>query len=114
VHELTVTQNILDIALREAQSAHAKYVTDIYLVIGDLSSIIDESVQFYWDIISAGTAAQGAKLHFQRIAPEFYCEECARTYSPPPGELLCPRCCGANIKVVAGSEFYLESIEVED
>ncbi len=42
-------------------------VTDIYLRLGQLSSIVDESVQFYWDVISQGTLAEGAQLHFTHV-----------------------------------------------
>ncbi|MCB9457970.1 MAG: hydrogenase maturation nickel metallochaperone HypA, partial [Anaerolineaceae bacterium] len=55
MHELSVTQSILEIALRYGNQNGAKHITHLYLVIGDLSSIVDDSVQFYWDIISRGT-----------------------------------------------------------
>ena len=60
VHELPITENILEIALRHADQAGAACVTDIYLVIGQLASVVDEFVTFYWDIISAGTIAEGS------------------------------------------------------
>jgi hydrogenase nickel incorporation protein HypA/HybF len=52
MHELAVTEHILDIALKHAQNANALSVDEIYLVIGQLSSIVDDSIQFYWDIFS--------------------------------------------------------------
>ena len=67
MHELPVTESILENTLRHARGAKAVGVTDVYLVIGQLSSIIDDSVQFYWDMISEGTIAEGASLHFKRI-----------------------------------------------
>ena len=51
MHELAVTQSILDISLRYAQKANAKRIGVIHLVIGKFSSIVDDSVQFYWDMI---------------------------------------------------------------
>ena len=42
MHELSVTENILIIASSHAQKAGALKVTDIYIVIGRLSSIVDE------------------------------------------------------------------------
>ncbi|MCA9957781.1 MAG: hydrogenase maturation nickel metallochaperone HypA, partial [Anaerolineales bacterium] len=51
MHELPITENILKIANEHATQSGAARVTDLYLVIGQLSSIVDDSIQFYWDII---------------------------------------------------------------
>ena len=113
MHELSVTQSILEISLRHAQQAEATQVTDIYLVIGQLSSIMDDSVQFYWDMIAKGTPAEGARLHFKRIAAEMLCLDCGNTYAPGEEILACPRCQSTRVKVTAGDEFRLDSIDVE-
>lgn len=113
MHELSVTENILEITLRHARQAQAGRVTDLHLVIGQLSSIVNDSVQFYWDIISQGTPAEGARLHFRRIPVELQCLDCNTRYAPGAEDLACPACQSTRIKVVAGDEFYLESIEVE-
>jgi hydrogenase nickel incorporation protein HypA/HybF len=114
MHELSITESILDIALRHAIEAKASKITDIYLVIGQLSSIVDNSVQFYWDIISNDTLAEGSKLHFKRIPTEMQCQDCQNQYKPPENEFACPTCRSINIKIVSGNEFYLESISVEN
>jgi hydrogenase nickel incorporation protein HypA/HybF len=113
MHELPVTESILEIALRHAEGAGAQQITDLYLVIGQLSSILDEAVQFYWDIISKGTPAEGAKMHFRRVSAEFVCQTCNRRYNPEEDDLACPECGSADVRVVAGEEFFLEAIEVE-
>jgi len=113
MHELSVTESILEISLRHAAPAKAKRITDLYLVIGQLSSIIDDSVQFYWDILAKDTVAEGARLHFKRIPAELLCKTCDHHYSPDSENLLCPHCKGTDVSVIAGKEFFLESIEVE-
>jgi hydrogenase nickel incorporation protein HypA/HybF len=112
VHELTVTQSILEITQRHAAAAGAKRVTDIYLVIGRLSSIIDHSVQFYWDMISEGTLAEGAKLHFRYVPTKMLCQECKLNYAPDGTDLACPDCGSTKVRIVAGKEFFVEAIEV--
>ena len=113
MHELTITESILEIALRHAAEADAKKITDIHLVIGHISSIIDDSVQFYWDIVSDGTVAQGAVLHFLRVRIEILCQACGEGYHPEELDLSCPACGSRDVRVVAGEEFRLEAIEVE-
>ena len=113
MHELAVTENLLNIAVRHATPANAVRVTALHLVIGQLSSIVDDSIQFYWDMISAGTICEGAQLHFERRPAMLKCLDCDQTYTLN-GELVdCPNCHGAHLKVVSGEEFYLDSIEVE-
>jgi hydrogenase nickel incorporation protein HypA/HybF len=113
MHELSVTQNLLDIALRHGQAANARQITDLYLVIGQLSSIVDESVQFYWDFVAKGTPAEGARLHFQRIPTQVHCLDCELSYQPAGEDLACPTCDGIHIEIAAGDEFYLDAIGVE-
>ena len=90
------------IALRHARSAQAKRVTDVYLVIGQLSSIVDDSVQFYWEIISKGTLAEGSRLHFERILTRLNCLDCNHQYSPSEADFSCPACESIRVKVIAG------------
>lgn len=113
MHELAITQNVLDIALRYGEQENATRITDLYLLIGQLSSIVDESVQFYWDIISRDTIAEGATLHFERTPMQMMCFDCAQTYHPDPGTLACPVCGGEHVQVAGGDEFRLESINIE-
>jgi hydrogenase nickel incorporation protein HypA/HybF len=113
MHELAITQSILEIAVRHAEAQKAKRITDLFIVMGQWSSTVDDSVQFYWDMISESTIAQGAKLHFKRIPAEIICLDCAHVYQPNSRELLCPKCASTRIKVKSGEEFYLEAIEVE-
>ena len=81
MHELPITESILEIAIRHAEKAGAKRITDIHLVIGQLSSIVDESVSFYWDIISKDTIAEGAELHFRRVQIQMLCHSVANSFS---------------------------------
>ncbi len=113
MHELAVTESILNIADRHAREAQATRVTDIYIVIGKLSSIVDDSVQFYWDIISEGTICAKATLHFERIPAKMVCMDCGNSYTLAGELTLCPQCNSARVQVVSGDEFWLDSIEIE-
>lgn len=111
MHELAVTQNILKTALEYAESAGARQITDIHLVIGELVSIVDDSVAFYWEIIAADTIAQHAHLHFERPAARLQCQDCKHIYHPER-EFNCPICGSARVQFISGEEFYLDSIEI--
>ncbi len=113
MHELSVTESVLEIACKHAEKAQAKKVTDIFLEIGRLSSIIDDSVQFYWDIISKDTLCEDAKLHFKRVPAQLICTECSHEYTLEEELMPCPNCGSARIKVLSGDEFNLDSIEIQ-
>lgn len=113
MHELAVTQSILELALQHADQAQAKQITDLHIVMGELSSNVDDSVQFYWDIIAKGTLAEGARLHFRRVPAEFECQGCSQRYRPAEAELLCPNCGSTRVRIIAGEEFYLDSIDID-
>ncbi len=113
MHELAVTESILEIVTRHAEKAGAERVTAIYLVIGDLSSFIDESIQFYFDLLTPDTVAEGAVLHFHRIKTRFRCRTCGHEFEPVDHDWQCPECGALGGDVIAGKEFYVESIEIE-
>ena len=113
MHELSVTESLLKIAVEHAEKADAGRVTDLHIVIGDLASMVDDSIQFYWEIIAKGTIAEQATLHFRRVPAELQCNTCAEKYQPTDKELICPNCHGIGAKIMAGEEFFLESIDVE-
>jgi hydrogenase nickel incorporation protein HypA/HybF len=113
MHELAVTQSILDISLRHAAQAGAKKITGINLVIGEFASIVDNSVQFYWDMLAEGTIAKGAQLHFERITGEMTCTHCKLSFHPKDSDFACPNCESQFVQITKGDEFRVDSIDVE-
>ena len=113
MHEYAITENIIKTVNTEAAKAGAKKITEIKLVIGDLSSVVDESVQMYFDIISKGTLAECAKLVFKRVPAEYRCKKCGNEFVRKSSSFNCPECGGDSILTDKGKEFYIESIEVE-
>jgi hydrogenase nickel incorporation protein HypA/HybF len=113
MHELSVTEHLLDITLEHARNANAERVLKINLVIGDLSSFVGESIQFYFDILSEGTKAEKASLSISRIPAKVRCRPCHHEFTPEGMNWVCPRCGGFIEDVLSGREFYVESIEVE-
>jgi hydrogenase nickel incorporation protein HypA/HybF len=113
MHELAVTQSILDISLRHAEQANAKKIISINLVIGEFASLIDDSVQFYWDVLAAETIAKGAQLHFERIVGEMTCTNCQHSFHPEDIDFTCPNCQSVFVQITKGDEFRVDSIDVE-
>ena len=114
MHELAVTQSVLEIVLRHARLAGGARVSAIHLVIGQISSIVDDSVAFYWQSVARGTPAEGARLCFRRVPARFRCEACGREFPLQEDARDCPGCTSSSVWLIAGDEFSVESIEVEE
>ena len=113
MHEFSITQSILSIALEKANKAKADKIIKINLIIGELSGIVDDCVQFYFDFISKDTIAADASLSFKKTPLQLRCRNCATIFSPDNLDWACPNCQEQKIEIISGREAYIESIEVE-
>lgn len=113
MHEMAVTESILQITLDHAGKAKAGRVSAINIKLGQLSSLVDDSIRFYWDLIAEGTIAEKAELRFERIPARAQCLDCAAEYQLPKDAFTCPKCGSERLRIVAGEEMTVESIEVE-
>ena len=113
MHEFSITQSILSIALEKANAVKASRVSQINLVIGELSGIVDECVEFYFDFLSKDTIAAQASLSFHHPPTRLRCRNCATVFSPDNLDWVCPNCHEPKIEIISGRECYVESIEVD-
>jgi len=114
VHELAATRSLLQVALEAADRAGAARVLAVDVVIGELTSMVDDSVQFYFDALSRDTPAAGARLRFHREGALASCSACGHQAEVrPPLGLACPVCGAHAVTVSGGQAFYVDSIEVE-
>ena len=114
MHELSVTEELLNITLEHARKANAQRILKIHLVIGDLTGFVGENIQFYFEMLSKGTNAEKASLSISRIPARARCRQCQNEFTLEEMNWVCPRCGGFIEDILSGREFYVESIEVED
>jgi len=125
VHELAITQAILDTALRHAEQARVTSVHALYLRLGELSGLAPDSIQFYFDLLSKGTCAEGAQLHFERFSPRARCRVCGATrglafdtsaasaWSRRLGLLESCACGKSDFELEGGTGCFLDAMEAE-
>jgi len=113
MHELGITENIVNIVLDKAREAQASKITEINLVVGELSGFAPDCIQFYFDFLSKDTIAEEATLHFDLASAQFRCRNCSTVFHPKDVEWICPECHGQNVEVTGGRELYIKSMEVE-
>lgn len=112
MHELPVVQDLIKTLDKESEEKNIKKINEINLVIGELSGIIGDCVQTYFDLLSEGHTCEKAKLNFTFLPSTLLCSECGTEF-PHEKSFNCPKC-GSQGKLVKGSgrEFYVRSIEV--
>jgi hydrogenase nickel incorporation protein HypA/HybF len=122
MHEMAVTQALLDMALDHADG---RRVTDVYIQVGRMSAIVPGSVEVFFKYLSEDTPAEGARLHFEILPIEVTCQDCDRpvdlsewTDNAPHTVLqkaFARGCeCGSkNLRVTGGVSFGLTSIDVD-
>ncbi len=113
MHELAITQSMFELVLEQAKKVRAKKVGKINLVIGEMTGVVGDCVQFYFDFISKGTLAEGAALSFVMVPPKAQCRGCNKLFELKDFDWTCPYCRGNSLQIIAGEELFVESIEVE-
>ncbi|MEO0077948.1 MAG: hydrogenase maturation nickel metallochaperone HypA [candidate division WOR-3 bacterium] len=109
MHELAITQSMLNQVLAVAREHGAVRITTIRLLVGEAAGVVPDCVQFYFDQMKQGTCAADAKLEFRAAELRLRCPACGSEFSRIEG--LCS--CNAGAEVVSGQELAVESIEVE-
>lgn len=113
MHELSVAEEILRIAITRAQAEQATRIESIRVAVGVLTTYLDESLRFYWDAITEGTIAEGSSIEFTRVEGRLRCLGCRHEYAAQTAEFQCPQCGGLWTQSLAGNECFVESIEID-
>ncbi|MDI6689865.1 MAG: hydrogenase maturation nickel metallochaperone HypA [Actinomycetota bacterium] len=113
MHELGITENILSIALEQAQQRDAKKILKIRLKIGEMTAVVDECIRFYFEILSKDTMAEGAEIEVENVPIKVKCPRCGKIREANDYNFICPQCEVLSTEIVSGRELYVSSIEIE-
>jgi len=116
MHELPITESILKIVLKHAETNNVRQVVAIHLQVGKLSDLEDEWIQRYFDYLSKGTMAEGAKLKIERMPIMLQCSACSTSYEAEAtklGDIVCPNCGQKDSTLLSGREYYIKDMEVQ-
>lgn len=110
MHELPIMQDIIKVANEEAEKNKIKSIKKITLVIGELSSVVDECAQMYFELLAEGTPCETAELVFKHISAQLKCSKCGNVFCHEKS-FFCP-ICGSDATLIkgTGNEMYIESI----
>ena len=113
MHELAITQSILDISKKAADEHGAKRVKSVRIMLGEYSGVVPQCIQDYFDVVSKDTVVEGAFLDIRRLPVVIRCHSCQKESRIDRLHVACPACGSTDLKLIQGREFYIESLEVE-
>lgn len=113
MHELAITQHILGSTIKAATEAEASRIIAINLKMSDYCDYVPEIIQEYFDSLSEGTIAYGAKISVSIIPAMIRCSECAKEFEDDKKALKCPFCGSERIRIQRTNELYIEDMEIE-
>lgn len=109
MHELGITQNIVGIV---ADHAKGRRVKRVVLEIGTLAGIMTDAIEFCFDVVTRGTALEGARLEIQRIEARAKCRSCGTEFVQET--LFSPCSCGShNVARLSGEELKVKEYELD-
>lgn len=114
MHELSVMQSILDIVLDFAKKNNAKQVTKINLEVGEMSGIVPDWMQKYFDFVSEGTIAEKSVLNIDWVPAVIKCRNCGKEFKVDKKDMqfFCSKCESKDIELISGRGYLLKSIEI--
>jgi hydrogenase nickel incorporation protein HypA/HybF len=115
MHELPVTERILDVVLAYAKRNNVQKVVGINLRVGELSDLEDEWIQHYFSYLAKDTEAAEAKLKIEHVPVVMSCQTCSQTFRidiKEQREIQCPGCGGKTCSMISGREYYVKDMEV--
>jgi hydrogenase nickel incorporation protein HypA/HybF len=108
VHELSITQSVVDAVVEHFDGAR---IARVRLEIGRLAGVLPDAVRFAFDVVAAGTPVEGARLEIDEPAGRARCRDCLDEFELEDPIPLCP-CGSARIELLSGADLRIVSVEV--
>jgi len=113
MHELSIMEETLNLAIVSAEAQSAQRIHQINLRIGLLSGVVPEALRFAFDVVIQGTIAAEATLGIEEVPILCYCAFCDQPFAPEDHYLYeCPSCHQFSHTLLQGRELQLTSVEV--
>lgn len=113
MHELGITQSIVEIAEQTARNEGAGQVLSVTVEIGELSGVVPEAVEFCYEACTQGTMLQGSRLVIIPVAGAGVCADCGIDVKIDNMTFSCPACGSYALQRTRGEELNIREVEIE-
>ncbi|HQV89041.1 MAG TPA: hydrogenase maturation nickel metallochaperone HypA [Nitrosomonas sp.] len=113
MHELSLAESLLQLIEEAAIKQNFTRVKTVWLELGQLTCVEQESLRFYFDVITQDSIAQQAKLEFIAILGHGVCDHCHRSMFIASHHTICSHCGSYALTITQGEEMRIKELEVE-
>ena len=114
MHEVSVAQSLLDIAIKQCRKAGYKRINSILLRIGEAAGIQIDALCFAFEIVKKDTIADEAELIIQTEPLVGTCAQCHKSFRCSETFVYeCPNCKSSNIRIIKGRELDIIELDVD-
>ncbi|TCS78965.1 hydrogenase maturation nickel metallochaperone HypA [Pectinatus cerevisiiphilus] len=113
MHEMAMAQGVMEIVEDYAQKSKAKKVCTVALLIGEMTGVVPESLEFCFKAVAKGTVAEDAKIKLTNVPLMGHCNNCGNEWHIENYNFFCPQCSSAKVDIISGRELRVEYLEVD-
>ncbi|WP_294040983.1 hydrogenase maturation nickel metallochaperone HypA [Thiolapillus sp.] len=113
MHEISLCEGVLQVLQTESARQGFRRVKQVWLEIGELSSVEPEAMRFSFDVVMRDTLADSARLNIIRVPGAAWCMQCAKNVTVKQRFDECPECGSYQLQVTGGEEVKIKELGVE-
>jgi hydrogenase nickel incorporation protein HypA/HybF len=110
MHELGIARSIVRIVQRHLPVDHKVRVKRVKISVGELSAVVPEFLETWYEVASRGSGAEGSRLDIEKARVVFGCLDCRAEFEAGRYVPVCPDCFG-RVAPLAGQD--IQVIEIE-
>jgi hydrogenase nickel incorporation protein HypA/HybF len=116
VHELSICQGVLEIALAAlgCLPPPVPRVERVTVRVGRLTAVVPDSLRYHFDVLIPGTSLEGAELVIEEIPIRGRCADCVAEFEIDTLSFVCPRCGSGFVELYSGRELEVVSLETAE
>ena len=113
MHEMSIAQSLITILEEELEKHGARSLKSVRLHIGRMSAVVPDALSFCFQVMTEGTALEGARLDMEIIPLRGFCRQCGREFEVKDYDFVCPACASTRIESISGQDLSIVEMEVE-
>jgi len=113
MHEMSIAQSLITILEEEMEKHGVRSLKSVRLHIGQMSAIVPDALSFCFQVITEGTALEGARLDMEMIPLRGFCRDCGKEFEIKEYAFVCPECASTKIEAISGQDLSIVEMEVE-